>query len=453
MEYKPYYYQAFAENFILNNAAAGLLLDMGMGKTAISLTAADKLLFDYFAVRKVLVIAPLKPARETWPPEAKKWDHLRHLRFSLILGSKKERIAACSKEADIYIINREQVVWLVDYYKSAWPFDMVIIDELSSFKSSKAQRFRALKKVRKYITRIVGLTGTPSPNGLLDLWPEMYLLDEGKALGKTLTSYRETYFVPDKRNATTIFSWKPKDGAEDAIYERLDGLCISMKSSDYLKLPDRLMLRREFELSEKAAELYRTLERDTLLPFADGDIDAPTAAILTNKLLQVAGGAAYDENGNVKILHEDKLEALDQLIEEANGQPVLVFYAFRHELERILARYTEAVDIKEKDAVTRWNQGEVPILLAHPASAGHGLNLQEGGHIAIWYSLPTSLELYQQVNKRLHRPGQKSTVLIHHILMKGTYDYRVLDNILAPKEVRQNACLEALKARIKEVAA
>lgn len=453
MEYKPYYYQAFAENFILNNAAAGLLLDMGMGKTAISLTAADKLLFDYFAVRKVLVIAPLKPARETWPPEAKKWDHLRHLRFSLILGSKKERIAACSKEADIYIINREQVVWLVDYYKSAWPFDMVIIDELSSFKSSKAQRFRALKKVRKYITRIVGLTGTPSPNGLLDLWPEMYLLDEGKALGKTLTSYRETYFVPDKRNATTIFSWKPKDGAEDAIYERLDGLCISMKSSDYLKLPDRLMLRREFELSEKAAELYRTLERDTLLPFADGDIDAPTAAILTNKLLQVAGGAAYDENGNVKILHEDKLEALDQLIEEANGQPVLVFYAFRHELERILARYTEAVDIKEKDAVTRWNQGEVPILLAHPASAGHGLNLQEGGHIAIWYSLPTSLELYQQANKRLHRPGQKSTVLIHHILMKGTYDYRVLDNILAPKEVRQNACLEALKARIKEVAA
>lgn len=453
MEYKPYYYQAFAENFILNNAAAGLLLDMGMGKTAISLTAADKLLFDYFAVRKVLVIAPLKPARETWPPEAKKWDHLRHLRFSLILGSKKERIAACSKEADIYIINREQVVWLVDYYKSAWPFDMVIIDELSSFKSSKAQRFRALKKVRKYITRIVGLTGTPSPNGLLDLWPEMYLLDEGKALGKTLTSYRETYFVPDKRNATTIFSWKPKDGAEDAIYERLDGLCISMKSSDYLKLPDRLMLRREFELSEKAAELYRTLERDTLLPFADGDIDAPTAAILTNKLLQVAGGAAYDENGNVKILHEDKLEALDQLIEEANGQPVLVFYAFRHELERILARYTEAVDIKEKDAVTRWNQGEVPILLAHPASAGHGLNLQEGGHIAIWYSLPTSLELYQQANKRLHRPGQKSTVLIHHILMKGTYDYRVLDDILAPKEVRQNACLEALKARIKEVAA
>lgn len=452
MEYRPYYYQAFAENFILDNPAAGLLLDMGMGKTAISLNAADKLLFDYFAVRKVLVIAPLKPAQETWPPEAEKWDHLKHLRLSLILGSKEERIAACREDADIYIVNRENVVWLVDYYKSKWPFDMVIIDELSSFKSSKSQRFRALKKVRKYMTRVVGLTGTPSPGGLLDLWSEMYLLDEGNALGKTLTGYRETYFVPDKRNAATIFSWKPKDGAEDAIYEKLGGLCISMKSSDYLKLPDRLMLRREFELSEKATELYRTLERDTLLPFADGDIDAPTAAILTNKLLQAAGGAAYDENGNVKVLHEDKLEALDQLIEEANGQPVLVFYAFRHELERILARYPEAVDIKEKGAVSRWNQGRAPILLAHPASAGHGLNLQAGGHIAIWYSLPTSLELYQQANKRLHRPGQKQTVLIHHILMKGTYDYRVLDDILTPKEVRQNACLEALKARIREVA-
>lgn len=451
MEYKPYYYQSFAEQFILDHPEAGLLLDMGMGKTAVSLTAADKLLYDYFAVRKVLVIAPLKPAKETWPPEIQKWDHLKHLTLSMILGSAQERIAALNREADIYIINRENVVWLVDYYKAKWPFDMVIIDELSSFKSSKAQRFRALKKVRKYIKRIVGLTGTPSPNGLLDLWPEMYLLDEGKALGKTLTSYRETYFLPDKRNASTIFSWKPKAGAEEAIYSKLDGLCISMKAADYLQLPERLFLRREVEMSEKAMTLYKTLEKDTLLPFADGDIDAPTAAVLTNKLLQAAGGAAYDENGNVKYLHEDKLEALDQLIEEANGQPVLVFYAFKHERDRIMARYPEAVDIKEDSAVTRWNKGEVPIMLAHPASAGHGLNLQAGGHIAIWYGLPTSLELYQQANKRLHRPGQKETVLIHHILMKGTYDYKVLDDILTPKEIRQNALLEALKAKIKEV--
>lgn len=452
MEYRPYYYQSFAENFILDNPKAGLLLDMGMGKTAISLTAADKLLNDYFAVRKVLVIAPLKPAKETWLPEIRKWDHLKHLRPSLVLGSKEERIAALNRDADIYIINRENLVWLVDYFKAKWPFDMVIIDELSSFKSSKAQRFRALKKVRKYITHIVGLTGTPSPNGLLDLWPEMFLLDEGEALGRTLTGYRDTYFLPDKRNATTIFSWKPKTGAKELIYEKLKGLCISMDSADYLNLPERLLLRREFELSELAMKQYKQLEEDTLLPFADGDIDAPTAAVLTNKLMQAAGGAAYDENGNVKVLHSDKLEALDMLIEEANGQPVLVFYAFKHERDRIMARYPEAVDIKEDSAVTRWNKGQIPILLAHPASAGHGLNLQEGGHIAIWYGLPTSLELFQQANKRLHRPGQKKTVLIHVILMKGTYDYRVLDDILTPKEIRQNALLEALKARIKEVA-
>lgn len=266
-----------------------------------------------------------------------------------------------------------------------------------------------------------------------------------------MTAYRDAYFVPDKRNAATIFSWKPKDGAKEDIYKRLEGLCISMDAADYLQLPERLLLRREAEMSDKAMELYSTLERDTLLPYADGDIDAPTAAVLTNKLLQAAGGAAYDENGAVKILHEDKLEALDQLIEEANGQPVLVFYAFRHERDRIMARYPTAVDIKEDSSVTKWNAGKIPILLAHPASAGHGLNLQEGGHIAIWYGLPTSLELYQQANKRLHRPGQKETVLIHHILMKGTYDYRVLDNILTPKEERQNELLEALKARIKEV--
>lgn len=452
MEYKPYYYQRFAEQFILDNPEAGLLLDMGMGKTAVCLTAADKLLNDYFAVSKVLVIAPLKPAKETWLPEAAKWDHLKHLTVSLIVGSQQERLASLQRDADIYVINRESVVWLVDYYKSKWPFDMVIIDELSSFKSSKAQRFRALKKVRKYIKRIVGLTGTPSPNGLLDLWPEMYLLDEGKTLGRTLTSYRDTYFVPDKRNATTIFSWKPKEGAEDLIYKKLEGLCISMDAADYLQLPDRLFIRHEAELSAKAMEFYSTLERDTLLPFVDGDIDAPTAAVLTNKLLQAAGGAAYDENGNVKVLHEDKLEALDQLIEEANGQSVLVFYAFKHERDRIMTRYPGAVDINEDSAVTRWNRGEIPILLAHPASAGHGLNLQEGGHIAIWYGLSTSLELFQQANKRLHRPGQKKTVLIHIILMKGTYDYRVLEDILTPKEIRQNALLAALKARIKEMA-
>ena len=451
MEYKPYYYQDFAEKFILDNPEAGLLLDMGMGKTVTSLSAADKLLNDYFAVSKVLVIAPLKPAKETWPPEVKKWDHLKHLKLSLILGSKAERIAACEREADIYIVNRENVVWLVDYFKSKWPFDMVIIDELSSFKSSKAQRFRALKKVRKYIKRIVGLTGTPSPNGLLDLWPEMYLLDEGKALGKTLTGYRDTYFVPDKRNATTIFSWKPKDGAEDLIYEKIGKLCISMNAADYLQLPDRLFLRREFELTPEAMELYKTLERDTLLPFADGDIDAPTAAVLTNKLLQLAGGAVYDENGKAQIVHDQKLEVLDQLIEEANGQPVLVFYNYKHELDRLQARYPQAVHVKEENVVKRWNAKEIPILLANPASAGHGLNLQFGGHIAIWYSPTWNLEFFQQANKRLHRRGQAETVLIHTLSAKGTIDERIYDIVLRNKEAGQNALLEAVKARIKEV--
>ena len=450
MEFKPYYYQAFAKQFVIDNAEAGLLLDMGMGKTVISLTAVSELMLDYFAVRKVLIIAPLKPALETWPTELQKWDHLKSLSASIVIGSAQERQQALAKDADIYIINRENVVWLVDYYKAKWPFDMVIIDELSSFKSSKAQRFRALKRVRKYITRIVGLTGTPSSNGLLDLWPEMYLLDQGKALGKTLTSYRDTYFLPDKRNAQIVYSWKPKQGAEDEIYKKLSPLCVSMKSSEYLQLPERVFIRREFGLSEKAKALYKKLERDTLLPFASGDIDAPTAAVLTNKLLQLSGGAAYDENGKAKYLHDDKLKELESCIEEANGQSILVFYAFKHERDRILQRYPDAVDIKEPDAIKRWNEKQIPILLAHPASAGHGLNLQAGGHIIIWFSLPTSLELYQQANKRLHRPGQKDTVLIHQLIAKGTLDSYVLDTILANKEQKQNALLEALKAKIKE---
>lgn len=451
MKFEAKYYQQFCIDKMVNQAELGLLLDMGMGKTAISLTAVEKLIYDYFSVQKVLVIAPLKPAVETWPPEIEKWDHLEHMTYSVAIGDKQTRIDALQKEADIYIINRENVPWLVEYYKKKWPFDMVIIDELSSFKSSKAQRFRALKKVRPYIKRIVGLTGTPSPNGLLDLWPQMFLLDSGNALGKTLTSYRDTYFLPDKRNAQVIFSWKLKDGAEETIYKKLDSLCVSMKSADYLQLPDRLNIRHEIEPSKEVLAMYQKMEKDMLLPFESGDIDAGSSAILSNKLLQLAGGAAYNENGEVQVIHDEKLKALDELLEQANGQPVLLFYAYQHERDRIKKRHPEAVDVKEPTAVKDWNAGKIPILLAHPASAGHGLNLQFGGHIAIWYGLPCSLELYQQANKRLHRPGQKETVLIHHLLMKHTWDIRVLDQVLTPKEERQNALLEALKARIKEV--
>ncbi|MDO4301238.1 MAG: DEAD/DEAH box helicase [Clostridia bacterium] len=451
MKFEAKYYQQYCIDKIIEQPKLGLLLDMGMGKTVITLTAVERLVYDYFSVRKVLVIAPLKPAIETWPTEVEKWNHLKHIITSLVLGDKESRLNALEKDAELYIVNRENVQWLVDYYKKKWPFDMVVIDELSSFKSSKAQRFKALKKVRPYIKRIVGLTGTPSPNGLLDLWSQMYLLDAGEALGKTITSYKEKWFVPDKRNATTIFSWKPKDGAEEEIYKKLEPLCISMKTADYLQLPERIDIRHEIETSSTTMDLYKKLERDMILPYEDGDIDAGSAAILVNKLLQVAGGAAYDENGNIKILHNEKLDALDVLLEEANGQPVLLFYSYRHERDRIIERHPEAVDVKEDTAVKEWNAGNIPLLLAHPASAGHGLNLQFGGHIVIWYGLPCSLELYQQANKRVHRMGQKETVLIHHLLMKNTADMWVLDQVLTEKDKRQNALLEALKARIREV--
>lgn len=451
MKYIPFEYQHFTKQFIIDHPEAGIFLDMGMGKTSITLTAVCELLYDYFAASKVLVIAPLKPAEDTWPVEIEKWDHLTDLTYSMVLGSKADRLAALEKEADLYIINRDNVVWLVDYYKKKWPFDMVVIDELSSFKSNKAQRFRALKRVRPFIKRIVGLTGTPSPNGLLDLWAQVYLLDGGKALGKTLTGYRDKYFLPDKRNANVIFSWKLKEGAEEEIYKKLEGLCISLDSKDYLDLPERRFIRHEFALSPEARKLYDKLERETLLPYADGDIDGSTAAVLRSKLLQVAGGAAYDDNGGVKVLHDDKLKMLDNLIEEANGQPVLIFYSYKHERDRIMERYPEAVSVKEENAVARWNKGEIPILLAHPASAGHGLNLQEGGHIIIWFGPTDNLEYWLQANKRLHRPGQKQVVLIHIILAAGTWDIPVFDSTLLPKEEQQNALLEAVRARVKEV--
>ena len=450
MIYEPYYYQAYAEKFILNNKGAGLFLDMGMGKTVITLSAVEKLMWDYFEVRKTLVIAPLRAARETWPAELAKWEHLKHLRASLVLGSEARRLDALRDEADVYVVNRENVCWLVDHYKTRWPFDMVVIDELSSFKSARAARFKALRKVRRYIPRIVGLTGTPAPNGLLDLWSQVYLLDEGMALGRTLTGFRDRYFDPDKRNAMTIFSWKLKPGAESAIYKQLDGLCVSLKAADFLQLPPRLDVEHKLRLPANVLAQYRRLERDMLLPFKDGDIDAGSAAILANKLLQFCGGAVYDENGGAKILHDVKLDKLEQLIEEANGQPVLVFYAYKHELERIRARFPGAVEVRDAGAIGRWNAGEIPVLLAHPASAGHGLNLQFGGRIAVWYNLTWSLELYQQANRRLHRLGQTETVLIHQLTIDGALDTRILNCVLTGKDKAQSSLLDALQATIKE---
>ena len=453
MNYVPRPYQAYAENFVLEHAAAGLFLDMGLGKTAITLSACEKLLRDRFEVDRPLVIAPLLPAKDTWPKELAKWDELEGLTYSLVMGSEKERIAALKADADFYIVNRENVVWLVNYYKKRWPFDMVVIDELSSFKSSKAQRFRALKRVRRYIKRIVGLTGTPAPNGLLDLWSQVYLLDGGERLGKTLTVYRDTYFNPGRRGPQgVVYEWIPKEGAEEAIYKKLEGLCISMDSKDHLDLPDRLFIPQEVELPQEARGMYQTMRRDMLLPFKDGDVDAATAAILSNKLLQMAGGAVYDENGKVQTIHEAKLEKMDQLIEEANGQQVLVFYNYTHERDRLKARYPYAVEIKDDGAIDKWDAGQAPILLANPASAGHGLNLQFGGHIIIWYSPTWNYEFYDQANKRLHRPGQTETVLIHLLIAKGTMDERVVNVVLKEKEAGQDKLLEALRAEIMEAA-
>lgn len=407
------------------------------------------MLYNYFDVQKVLVIAPLRVAQKTWPDEIRKWDHLKHLRISKVLGTEKQRLAALQVKADIWIINRENVEWLVDLYGKDWPFDMVVIDELSSFKSSKAKRFRALRKVRPLIKRIVGLTGTPAPNGLIDLWPQVYLLDQGERLGKTVTGYRSRYFDPGKRNRTVIFSWDPKPGAEEAIYSKLSDICVSMSAEDWLQMPERIDREVKVQIPEAARAKYDQLERDLLLPFAGGDITADTMAILSNKLLQMANGAVYDENGATREIHQGKIEALDDILEAANGQPVLVFYNYQHDRDRLLKHIPAARVLDTEDDIEKWNQGKIPVMLAHPASAGHGLNLQAGGNIIVWFGLTWSLELYQQANARLYRQGQDKSVIIHHLVAEETIDGDVMA-ALAGKDVSQKALLEAVKARIEK---
>jgi SNF2 family DNA or RNA helicase len=446
MKYVPHEYQKYAEEFIINHSACALMLDMGLGKTVITLTGIWLLLFDYFDVSKVLVIAPLRVAHDTWSKECEKWDHLRGIRISKILGSEKERRAAVQRKADIYVINRENVEWLCDNYK--FNFDMVVIDELSSFKSPAAKRFKALRKVRPLVKRVVGLTGTPAPNSLMDLWSEINLLDMGQRLGRFISNYRNEYFVPDKRNQQVIFSYKPRVGAEEQIYNKISDICVSMKACDYLKMPDRIDNIVEVQMSEKEQSLYKKLENEMLLPFADGDIDAVNAAALSNKLLQMANGAVYDEFKAVKVIHNKKLEALEDLIEAANGKPVLIFYAYKHDKERISEKFNVTEILTSKD-ISKWNKGEIPIAIAHPASTGHGLNLQAGGSTLVWFGLTWSLELYQQANARLWRQGQKETVIIHHIVSKGTIDEQVI-SALQKKQTGQDSLIDAVKARIKK---
>lgn len=445
MKYKPHNYQAFASEFILEHPVCCLMLDMGLGKTVITLTALWELVLDRFDVSRILVIAPKRVAEDTWPKEIAKWEHLSGLSFSLVLGSRADREAALRKRAFIYIINRENVAWLVENYR--WDFDMVVIDELSSFKSNKAERFKAMKHVRPKVSRIIGLTGTPAPNSLLDLWPQMYLLDMGQQLGRFIGGFRERFFVPDKRNREIIYSYKPRDGAEDAIYRLVSDICISMKAVDYLDMPERIDNRIEVVMNAKEQKLYDDFQRDMVLAIEGEELDAVNAAALSNKLLQMANGAVYGDDRKVLPIHDRKLDALEDLVEAANGKPLLVAYWYKHDLQRIQARFKNARCIDTSKDIDDWNAGKIPLALIHPASAGHGLNLQEGGCTIVWFGLTWSLELYQQLNARLWRQGQKHTVVIHHIVTKGTHDEDVM-RALGNKDMRQSALIEAVLARI-----
>jgi SNF2 family DNA or RNA helicase len=448
MKFVPHTYQQIALDHVLRNPMSGLLLDMGLGKTVTTLTAIADLLHDSFEVSKVLVIAPLRVAEDTWSRETEKWDHTKYLTVSKVLGKEAKRIEALRKQADLYVINRENVEWLVEYYKKKWPFDMVVIDELSSFKSPKAKRFRALKKVRPFIKRLVGLTGTPAPNSLLDLWPQLYLLDKGERLGKTITGYRDRYFQPDQRDGNIVYSWRLKPEAENAIHSKIADICISMQAKDWLNLPERIDNIVKIPLSDTARAKYKQLEKELLLPFTDGDVVAESAAVLANKLLQMANGAVYDEHKNIQEIHDAKLQALEDVMEAANGKPVLVFYTYQHDLARIQAQFKQARKLETSNDIEKWNNGEMEMLLAHPASAGHGLNLQTGGHIIVWFGLTWSLELYQQANARLDRQGQQHSVIVHHLVTEDTMDERVM-KALKHKAIGQDALLEAVKARIE----
>ena len=453
MKFVPHSYQRYCINRVLTTQALGLLLDMGLGKTVITLTAINDLKYNRFEVSKVLVIAPKKVAEATWSKEAAKWDHLQLLRFSTVLGSAPKRIRALNTPADIYIINRENIPWLVEYYRNAWPFDMVVVDEFSSFKNPKAKRFKSLSWVRPHINRIVGLTGTPAPNGLLDLWAQVYLLDNGARLGKHITGFRERYFEPDQRNRNRVFSYAPKEGGEDAIQRLIGDICVSMKASDYLELPDVTTNTIPVVLDIRAQKSYEKLEKEMLLEVDESTIDAGSAAVLTNKLLQLCNGAVYDEERNVINIHDCKLEAFMELVEGLNGKPALVFYNFQHDKARIqkaLEKTNLRVrELKTPQDETDWNNREIDILLAHPASAAYGLNLQQGGNHVVWFGLNWSLELYQQANKRLHRQGQTEKVIIHHLTVVGGVDEDVVA-ALENKTSTQDHLMAALKARIEK---
>lgn len=447
MKFVPHDYQAHAIEFIDTHPQAAILLGMGLGKTIITLTALNRLILDSFEIRKALIIAPLRVARDTWPAEIRKWDHLTHLRFETILGTPAQRKQALNRDAHIYITNRENLPWLVDECGPGWPFDMIVIDELSSFKNHQAQRFKALRKIRPHVTRIIGLTGTPAPNSLLDLWAPFRLIDHGQRLGKFITHYRNHYFEPDKRDGMRVFSWRIKPGMESKIYGAIEDITLSMQTTDYLTLPPVTYSNRDVHLSSAELKTYRKLKRDLVLELDDGVVDAPSAANLSGKLQQLASGAIYTESPEYQQIHNRKIDALGELIEQAQGNTMLVCYWFKHERERILSAFPQARALDTSEDFEAWNRGEVPVGLIHPASAGHGLNLQSGGHIMIWFTTPWSLELYQQANARLYRQGQTEPVSIVHLIAAETLDTQVLAR-LGDKNLTQQALVDAVAAEL-----
>lgn len=444
MKYKPHSYQEYAIRYIETHPISALLIDMGLGKTSITLTAIRNLLFDSFEVCKVLVIAPLRVAKNTWTDEIKKWEHLSTLTYSLIVGNENERLSSLNEKADIYIINRENVDWLVNKSGYKFDFDMVVIDELSSFKNHQSKRFKSLMKVRPLVKRIVGLTGTPSSNGLMDLFAEFKILDMGKRLGYFIGQYRNTYFMPDKMNGPIVYSYKPLPNAENAIYEKISDITVSMKANEYLKMPELLTSNYVVELSNSEKKQYDKMKKSLVLEITDGEITASNAASLSNKLCQLSNGAIYDDEQNIVEIHDRKLETLEDIIESMNGKPLLIAYWYRHDLERIKSRFSVR-EIKTSEDISDWNDGKIPVALIHPASAGHGLNLQNGGSTLVWFGLTWSLELYQQTNARLYRQGQKNAVVIQHIITKGTIDEQIL-KALQRKDKTQSDLIDAVKA-------
>lgn len=448
MKYSPHDYQRYAAEFILTHPISALLLDMGLGKTSITLTAINDLLFDRFEVHKVLVVAPLRVARDTWSAEIEKWEHLRELRYSVVVGAEQERLKALRTPADIYIINRENVQWLVEESGLPFDFDMAVIDELSSFKNHQSKRFKAFMKVRPKLKRMVGLTGTPAGNGLMDLFAEFKLLDMGERLGRFIGQFRNAYFQPDKRNGMVIYSYKPLPDAEQRIYDKISDITISMKATDHLTMPELVSTEYVVQLSDKEREKYDRLKKDLVLSEDSEEVTASNAASLSNKLSQMANGAVYSDDESIIEIHDRKLDALEDIIESMNGRPLLVAYWFKHDLKRIKRRF-DVREIKSSRDISDWNSGKIPVALIHPASAGHGLNLQSGGSTLVWFGLTWSLELYQQTNARLWRQGQTAdTVVIQHIIAKGTIDEQII-KALKTKDTTQAALIAAVKADLE----